>query len=244
MMRRSKAREVALQLLVQHDVNPGVGREVVVEFVRSGCAARPWSRSASPSLTASSPTPPTSTADSPPPPRTGASPAWPSSIATSSASAPTSCSARRRRRPTSPSTRPSSCAALRLGRLAGLRQRSPRPSPPGRGSPRVTHAGPPTFHRPVSASLQRPPRRTRRPARPHHPQRRRLFAGPGRRTGPPCRPRRRRRHRSRRRRRRRRGPAAAVGSGVEVVAGVEITAEHRGRELHLLGYFFAPTTAL
>ena len=32
--------------------------------------------------------------------------------------------------------------------------------------------------------------------------------------------------------------AAAVGSGVEVVAGVEITAEYRGRELHLLGYFF------
>ena len=31
---------------------------------------------------------------------------------------------------------------------------------------------------------------------------------------------------------------AAVGSGVEVVAGVEITAEFRGRELHLLGYFF------
>jgi transcription antitermination protein NusB len=34
MMRRSRAREVALQLLVQHDVNPGVGREVVAEFVR------------------------------------------------------------------------------------------------------------------------------------------------------------------------------------------------------------------
>src|SRR5579884_480640 len=35
------------------------------------------------------------------------------------------------------------------------------------------------------------------------------------------------------------GPAqeAAVGSGVEVVPGVEISAEHRGRELHLLGYF-------
>ena len=31
---------------------------------------------------------------------------------------------------------------------------------------------------------------------------------------------------------------AAAGFGVEVVAGVEITAEHRGRELHLLGYFF------
>jgi 3',5'-nucleoside bisphosphate phosphatase len=34
--------------------------------------------------------------------------------------------------------------------------------------------------------------------------------------------------------------AAAAGSGVEVVAGVEITAEYRGRELHLLGYFFRP----
>ena len=34
MMRRSRAREVALQLLVQHDVNPGVGREVIAEFVR------------------------------------------------------------------------------------------------------------------------------------------------------------------------------------------------------------------
>src|SRR5258708_1546514 len=34
MMRRSRAREVALQLLVQHDMNPGVGREVVAEFVR------------------------------------------------------------------------------------------------------------------------------------------------------------------------------------------------------------------
>src|SRR5258708_23530854 len=32
--------------------------------------------------------------------------------------------------------------------------------------------------------------------------------------------------------------AASVGVGVEVVAGVEITAEFRGRELHLLGYFF------
>ena len=32
--------------------------------------------------------------------------------------------------------------------------------------------------------------------------------------------------------------AAAVGSGVEVIAGVEITAEFHGRELHLLGYFF------
>ena len=31
---------------------------------------------------------------------------------------------------------------------------------------------------------------------------------------------------------------AAGGSGVEVIAGVEITAEYRGRELHLLGYFF------
>src|SRR5688572_13505927 len=35
------------------------------------------------------------------------------------------------------------------------------------------------------------------------------------------------------------GPAraAAAGTGLEVIAGVEITAEHRGRELHLLGYF-------
>ena len=32
--------------------------------------------------------------------------------------------------------------------------------------------------------------------------------------------------------------AAANGSGVEIVAGVEITAEFHGRELHLLGYFF------
>jgi 3',5'-nucleoside bisphosphate phosphatase len=32
--------------------------------------------------------------------------------------------------------------------------------------------------------------------------------------------------------------AAAVGGSVEVVAGVEITAEFHGRELHLLGYFF------
>lgn len=31
--------------------------------------------------------------------------------------------------------------------------------------------------------------------------------------------------------------AAAAGSAVEVIAGVEITAEYRGRELHLLGYF-------
>jgi predicted metal-dependent phosphoesterase TrpH len=36
------------------------------------------------------------------------------------------------------------------------------------------------------------------------------------------------------------GPAqaAAIGFGVEVVPGVEITAEYRGRELHLLGFFF------
>src|SRR5262245_53274804 len=31
--------------------------------------------------------------------------------------------------------------------------------------------------------------------------------------------------------------AAAAGSAVEVVPGVEISCEHRGRELHLLGYF-------
>src|SRR5262245_6252362 len=47
------------------------------------------------------------------------------------------------------------------------------------------------------------------------------------------------------------GPAlaAATGTGVEIVPGVEITAEHRGRELHLLAYFVrtdnaALTTAL
>ncbi len=33
--------------------------------------------------------------------------------------------------------------------------------------------------------------------------------------------------------------AAAAGSGVEIVAGVEITTEYRQRELHLLGYFVA-----
>jgi predicted metal-dependent phosphoesterase TrpH len=32
---------------------------------------------------------------------------------------------------------------------------------------------------------------------------------------------------------------AAAGSNVEIVAGVEITSEYRGRELHLLGYFVA-----
>jgi predicted metal-dependent phosphoesterase TrpH len=38
------------------------------------------------------------------------------------------------------------------------------------------------------------------------------------------------------------GPArlAAKGTGVEVVAGVEITTEYRGRELHLLAYFVDP----
>jgi predicted metal-dependent phosphoesterase TrpH len=34
--------------------------------------------------------------------------------------------------------------------------------------------------------------------------------------------------------------AAAAGCAVEVIAGVEITAELHGRELHLLGYFVAP----
>jgi predicted metal-dependent phosphoesterase TrpH len=38
--------------------------------------------------------------------------------------------------------------------------------------------------------------------------------------------------------------AAADGSGVEVIAGVEITAEFDGRELHLLGYFFRPDDGL
>jgi predicted metal-dependent phosphoesterase TrpH len=33
---------------------------------------------------------------------------------------------------------------------------------------------------------------------------------------------------------------AAAGSEVEVIAGVEISAEYRGRELHLLGYFVQP----
>src|SRR5262249_11039052 len=31
--------------------------------------------------------------------------------------------------------------------------------------------------------------------------------------------------------------AAAVGTGINIIAGVEITAEFLGRELHLLGYF-------
>jgi predicted metal-dependent phosphoesterase TrpH len=34
--------------------------------------------------------------------------------------------------------------------------------------------------------------------------------------------------------------AAAAGTGVEVVAGAEITCEHAGRELHLLAYFVRP----
>lgn len=34
MMRRSRAREVALQLLVQYDFNPKVSREVISQFVR------------------------------------------------------------------------------------------------------------------------------------------------------------------------------------------------------------------
>jgi predicted metal-dependent phosphoesterase TrpH len=33
------------------------------------------------------------------------------------------------------------------------------------------------------------------------------------------------------------GQAAAVGTGLEVIPGVEITAEYRGREFHLLAYF-------
>src|ERR1700747_1818575 len=37
--------------------------------------------------------------------------------------------------------------------------------------------------------------------------------------------------------------AAACGAQVEIVAGVEISAEFRGRELHLLGYFFRPDDA-
>src|SRR5215468_11230985 len=31
--------------------------------------------------------------------------------------------------------------------------------------------------------------------------------------------------------------AAAAGTGLEVIAGVEISSEYEGRELHLLGYF-------
>src|SRR5450755_4740324 len=34
MLRRSRAREVALQLLYQRDLNPGVDREVIAEFAR------------------------------------------------------------------------------------------------------------------------------------------------------------------------------------------------------------------
>jgi predicted metal-dependent phosphoesterase TrpH len=37
--------------------------------------------------------------------------------------------------------------------------------------------------------------------------------------------------------------AAAAGSGLEVIAGVEISSEFRGRELHLLGYFVCPQDA-
>jgi predicted metal-dependent phosphoesterase TrpH len=35
------------------------------------------------------------------------------------------------------------------------------------------------------------------------------------------------------------GAARATAAGLEVIAGVEITAERRGREMHLLGYFVA-----
>src|SRR5260370_18514976 len=38
--------------------------------------------------------------------------------------------------------------------------------------------------------------------------------------------------------------AAAAGTGLEVVAGVEISAEHQGRELHLLAYFVATEAGL
>src|SRR5947209_6415560 len=34
--------------------------------------------------------------------------------------------------------------------------------------------------------------------------------------------------------------SAAAGTGVEVITGVEITAEFRAKELHLLAYFVAP----
>lgn len=37
--------------------------------------------------------------------------------------------------------------------------------------------------------------------------------------------------------------AVSAADGPEVIAGVEITAEFRGRELHLLGYFFRPEDA-
>src|SRR5262245_28038419 len=41
------------------------------------------------------------------------------------------------------------------------------------------------------------------------------------------------------------GPAraASAGTGLEVIAGVEISSEYQGRELHLLGYFVAPDDA-
>src|SRR5947209_11044417 len=38
--------------------------------------------------------------------------------------------------------------------------------------------------------------------------------------------------------------AAAVRTGLEVIAGVEISTEHHGRELHLLGYFVHPEDVL
>jgi predicted metal-dependent phosphoesterase TrpH len=37
--------------------------------------------------------------------------------------------------------------------------------------------------------------------------------------------------------------ARAVARGIEVITGVEITAEYQGRELHLLGYFVRPDNA-
>src|SRR5438067_10684532 len=37
--------------------------------------------------------------------------------------------------------------------------------------------------------------------------------------------------------------AAAAGTGLEVIAGVEISSEHDGRELHLLGYFVSTEDA-
>lgn len=39
------------------------------------------------------------------------------------------------------------------------------------------------------------------------------------------------------------GARAAAGPSLEVIAGVEITSEFAGRELHLLGYFFRPDDA-
>ena len=110
--------------------------------------------------------------------------AWPPWIAMSCGSAPSSCFIPRDAGRASPSTRPSSWLGATARRIAGVRQRRAGPLAPRAPStgPEPKHACAPTIYRPVSALAAARARTAAPICTSTHVQRWRLHAGPGRRS--------------------------------------------------------------